>query len=288
MPYGMSHFLKEKSYSEETILTYAAIVKSFLAYINKSANTDYDINSINRQDILNYLNHLEKDKQLAISTCNRNLTALKIFFDYAEKFELVLRDPTIKIKTRPTPKMKTQPYNYNEWTKHKNEVYHSVNLTVVDKAIYALSLFGLSTSQYKIQKEAVHFDKSAAKVTIDLNRRKWETATRTIVLENNEADVFLAAYYESLLIDCNCVFVSKKNSSEYIPIYTETIYRTIPKICHVLGLSKIRPTDLRHMYIMHLYQDLGAKIEEIAQELGIKESGVALTIKENLERISYT
>lgn len=85
-----SYIIGECNYSNNTKASYSTTFYLFIQYLNKQYNiksNNIEIESINKDTILNFLNWLENERHASISTRNQRLAALKSFYKFVQTNE---------------------------------------------------------------------------------------------------------------------------------------------------------------------------------------------------------
>ena len=99
---SFKEYLSSNNFSKRTVESYTFYIKQFLLFIEKYYQRIDSLEKITKETILDYQNYLanyktEKGIPLANITQRLKLQALKKFFLYLSKRDLILRDPTIII-----------------------------------------------------------------------------------------------------------------------------------------------------------------------------------------------
>jgi integrase/recombinase XerD len=92
----LSYLRVEKGLSQNTILAYGRDLKRFAAFLDKRHK--HKIDTVDREDIVDFLSSLYKDK-LDSRSVARYLVSLRSFFKYALMEELVRVDPTENLES---------------------------------------------------------------------------------------------------------------------------------------------------------------------------------------------
>jgi integrase/recombinase XerD len=92
----LSYLRVEKGLSQNTILAYGRDLKRFAAFL--SLRRKREINQVNREDIVDFLSNLYKEK-LDSRSVARYLVSVRGFFRYAVMEELVKTDPTENLES---------------------------------------------------------------------------------------------------------------------------------------------------------------------------------------------
>ena len=105
-----SYIIGECNYSNNTKASYSTTFYLFIQYLNNQYNiksNNIEIESINKDTILNFLNWLENERHASISTRNQRLAALKSFYKFVQTNEPDLFNTCsliLSIKNKKDPK----------------------------------------------------------------------------------------------------------------------------------------------------------------------------------------
>jgi len=99
---SFKEYLASNNFSERTVESYTLYIKQFLLFIEKYYQRIDSLEKITKETVLDYQNYLAnyktaKGKPLANITQRLKLQALKKFFLYLTKRDIILRDPTVII-----------------------------------------------------------------------------------------------------------------------------------------------------------------------------------------------
>lgn len=145
-PNWVSPFFNNEKLSEGTRATYKLDFEYFFRYLSKLLNTETlspnHFDDFSEMDLINYLNHLKKDKGNGRVTRRRKLSEIKAFYDFFLYEGILHKNPTrdLKINYRP------EKTDYNPETllqKLETRVCYQGDRTKLrDKAIILLLLTG--------------------------------------------------------------------------------------------------------------------------------------------------
>ena len=96
---GFKEYLESNNFSERTVESYCLYEKQFLSFIEKYYSRITSLEQITKDTVLDYQSYLanlktEKGEPLANKTQSLKLRALKKFFSFLIKRDLILKDPT--------------------------------------------------------------------------------------------------------------------------------------------------------------------------------------------------
>lgn len=181
-------YLQSKNLSKATQKAYLFSVEKFLKWFGKNIEnrTQTCAELVEAKDIINYLEHLQKEKKQSNTTRKYNLYALQHYFTFLVQNDVIAKDPTafIKIrgsKTRKLPKLYTpeqlgQLYDnyhnifirsFNQRNIPKNQQQQSFlsrerNYTMLGFLVYQ----GLVTSEFdRLKLTDIDFAKATVKIT---------------------------------------------------------------------------------------------------------------------------
>jgi len=96
---SFKEYLESNHFSERTVESYCSYTKQFLSFIEKYYQRISSLEKVTKDIVLDYQNYLsnyrnDKGESLANKTQSLKLRALKKFFSFLIKRDLILRDPT--------------------------------------------------------------------------------------------------------------------------------------------------------------------------------------------------
>lgn len=93
------HYLAiEKGLSDNTIESYQRDILGFFNYLENILQVDKDLDSVDKELILNYITYL-KNKNLSKKSQSRFLASIKSFFRYQIREKNITRDPTVTLES---------------------------------------------------------------------------------------------------------------------------------------------------------------------------------------------
>ncbi len=96
---GFKEYLETNSFSERTVSSYFCNVKQFLSFIEKYYSRIISMEKVTKDIVLDYQTYLthyrtKENEPLSNKTQNLKLNALRKFFIFLIKKDLILKDPT--------------------------------------------------------------------------------------------------------------------------------------------------------------------------------------------------
>lgn len=280
MAYGFIKHLENKGYKNETLESYAKVIKLFFSYLQSTYPHNKEPFQISSKDIKGYL-ILQKDRNKSISTINKELAILKTFFNYLWEVDKVPVDPAMKIKRFSSEDRPLLGISYGEIKGLLKKVLNNPEYSTLRKAIFILATKGLKTSEFRFKKGDIEIPSDKNQVVINLRNRK-------IVLEGQEADYLKDYLQDSKLNGSDYVFITKRHGGkERCPIevmsilsHLRTIANDYLKSEQTLTLVLIRRAIAYDLYVNN------TPIQQIAKVLGIEEDSASNYLRILLEEES--
>ncbi|MFD1736242.1 tyrosine-type recombinase/integrase [Bacillus salitolerans] len=283
MPYGFSNYLNsatnedgDKHYKELTITTYLKTVEMFKAYL--LANEEFshiELKDAKTKHINSFLK--SKLEENSLTTINKLLSSLKVFYDYLEKSQQIIIDPACKIKSFKVKELKPKNLDYEVLLTIRDSMLNKHHISLQAKVLFILGIRGLRFSDFSIKHSDVsHID----------NRIEIQIGKRKVILKNAEAELFAEYYYESLLNGSEYLFAARNENSRSPIIDQSTLYYQLQKVFDEYEEIETRPnlTDIRHAYVYYLRMKKKYVIDQLSAELGIHKNRTSDLVKETIER----
>ncbi|MBZ5697074.1 MAG: site-specific tyrosine recombinase XerD [Acidobacteriia bacterium] len=262
----LSYLRVEKGLSQNTILAYGRDLKRFAAFLNKRQK--HKIDAVDREDIVDFLSSLYKDK-LDSRSVARYLVSLRSFFKYALMEELVRVDPTENLES---PKIRQSLPTY-------------LRVDEVDRLLAAPDVNTPSGLRNRAMLEVLY--STGLRVSELLNLRLSDVdvrmgCVRCIGKGNKERLVPIGrkaiAAVEQYLADSRSQFIRSGSSAPHNQVLFLTrngrrLSRvSIWKILHDYGVKlglrgRLTPHKLRHSFATHLLER-GADLRSVQLMLG--------------------
>ncbi|GAK97882.1 integrase, site-specific recombinase [Nonlabens tegetincola] len=250
----------EKGYSTHTLKAYDRDLYQFKRFCEFEG---VDLNEVNYQVIRSYIAFLLEEGLLAQSV-NRKITALKTYFQFLKRIEVVKENPLLHHKSIKTSKRLTLPFSKEEVLKVLNEKIDIEDFeNCRDRLIIELLYLTGIRREELISLKISSFEQSARTIRVVGKRNKQRILPVTDrlywLLENY---LRLRVYMEKR--DVDTLLITVKGDK----IYPSLVYRIIKSyFSKVSSKVKVSPHVLRHTFATHLL-DEGADLNAVKELLG--------------------
>lgn len=255
------YLMYEKKYSVHTVTSYKTDIAGFLLFINPQ-NEDLSASEINYQQIRAWVSDLIKHK-LAARSVNRKLSALKSFFKFLQRQQIIEVNPMSKISGPKTPKRLPVFVDEHQMEDLFTEVVFEEGFNGQrDKLILdILYQTGIRRSELTHLKE-VDVDMFNSTIKVLGKRNKERIIPISLPLKRN-----LEAYLkvkEELNLSNPMLLVSEKGHT----LSDQAVYKSVKKyLSQITTIQKKSPHVLRHTFATHLLNN-GADINAVKDLLG--------------------
>ena len=95
--------------SNHTRISYRTDIHQFFYFLEKLSSKKLDFSEVKRYDIIQFRNHMQRDKEYTPKTVGRKLAAISSYFDFLVEKGLSESNPSLSVKrprkevVRPTP-----------------------------------------------------------------------------------------------------------------------------------------------------------------------------------------
>ena len=252
-------------------------------YINKLFEPIHNkkIGMITSKDIENILDDLY-ERNYKVSYVNKALNYVRKIFKFAVSEEILLRDPTNKIKEYKKPDELKKEMNYYTVEEFDSFIKcFSQDRTNGDYVCYMVVNFlyflGLRLGEcLALCPKDIDFEKHTVRIyktvfwhvdghSFIVTPPKTENSNRTILIPNHLMDLlndYMEWYNNFYDVDNNCFLFGIDR-----PILPKTIRKRMKKACELSGVREIRIHDFRHSHAS-LLANSGLPISAIAKRLG--------------------
>lgn len=253
----ISYLLIDKKYSQNTIDSYTNDLNKFSSYINK------DIKNIKKEDIINVLKKLQKEK-LSNSSINHFVTTLRSFYKFLIINNLVKENIMDFISTPKREKHLPKVLSESDIDKLLNIPLNDA-FSYRNKAILELMYAsGLRVS------ELINLKVNDIDLNMALLKTLGKGSKERIIPIGDYALNYLRIYikeYRDLLI--------KKNVNDYLflnnhgnKLTRQGLFKILNKLAREQGIkNELSPHTLRHSFATHLLNG-GADLRSIQELLG--------------------
>ncbi len=261
----------ERGYAENTCRAYLHNLKEFASYVGKSLGPQADesgirINQVDAMMIKDYLGFLhEKNKK---STIARKLAAIRTFFKYLARRNIILENPAELILT-PKQEKRIPPYiTVDEVFRLLDSIATGTILGLRNLAIFeTLYSTGIRVSELAgMNTDDLNHSKLLIKVLGKGNKERILPIGKKAVAA---VDAYRKKLYSKTSIDMDensPLFLNYKNER----LTTRSIGRILEKLVTQCALlTPVSPHTLRHAFATHML-DSGAGLRAVQELLGHK------------------
>jgi len=270
-------YLTNSEFSKLTVDTYLMEIHVFFAWLNREYPT-VEIYRVNRKIIDDFLQH-ELHIGKAISTVNKKVTALKVYFDFLWNKGVIGLDPCAKLKRFEEKNSDTE--NYLNATDLSLLVDFMKNASIFkdeftyyrNMALVSLHLWGgLSVSEVcNIHWKDVVWQSSGVLVGVPLGSVRW------VELSIEEA-FYLRTYFEMLGMNKETFVFQSRKGSKMSPRTVQFIFEGLTRKSGI----RLYPQRLRNTFIIQKLKE-GLSRDEVANLLGIEQ----VTLKDSIKKDLY-
>ena len=252
----------EKGLSKNTQLSYRNDLLKFSNYLTKKKILN--LNSLNRNDIRNYLLKLKSD-DLKPSTISRHIVSIRKFFEYLLQEGLISEDPSALIHSPKIWKNIPETLSVNEVTTLLSYISSLKNYRHAfrDKVMIELSYAcGLRVSELvNLKLNSIYFEESYIQVTGKGQKDRLIPINKSTLIIIDE---YIKTERLKYNIDDNHLFLSQHRKF----LTRQRIWQIIKKHIKNAGIIKnISPHTLRHSFATHLLEN-GGTLRAIQEMLG--------------------
>jgi len=252
-----------KKRSQHTVISYRNDILSFISYVSGQYGIE-QISAANHLMIRSWIVELKAEGVSNVSI-NRKISALKSFYKYLRRNELVDKNPMAKVQSMKKPKRLPSfvPEKKMEYLIESSLVEKTFSELRNDLIVELLYLTGIRRSELQ---KLTFSDVNPARIEIKV-LGKGNKERRCPI--SNQFLLKLEKYKESLseefgTLDHNFVFVTDKGKK----IYPKLIFNIVTKKLKSINASeKTSPHVLRHTFATHLSSN-GAELNSVKELLG--------------------
>ncbi len=252
----------EKGYSKRTIINYEKDLELFNNFLKKNKITK--IENINYETIRKYLSYLHEKKYESSSVC-RKISALRTFFKYATKENIIKNNPMILISNPKKEKKLPKYLNYEEIEKLLNSIDTTTKEGIRDKLVIEL-LYSTGIRVSELVNIKIKDIKINEKQILILGKGNKERIVLFGELAKQTLKEYLNTNKELFTGNINNQYLFiNKNKNHLSTNKIELIVKDVLKKS-ALKLN-ISPHTLRHTFATHLLEN-GADLKSVQELLG--------------------
>ncbi len=257
----LEYLLLEKKYSKHTITSYKTDLDGFAKFISDEFEVTVLCN-VNYNQIRSYIVYLS-ELELSPKTINRKITALKSFYKFLLKINLITENPLVKHKSLKIPKRVNIAFTDAEISKVLEldfcaDDFISLRNTLIIEILYVTGMRREELINLKISD--IDFKQGILKVLGKRNKERYIPLLKTV---QNKLKSYIAVRNE-MLSNTDKLFITKKGEK----IYGTLVYRIINSYFSAVSTKvKKSPHVLRHAFATHLLNE-GADLNAVKELLG--------------------
>ena len=257
-----NYLSSEKGYSAHTIRAYLKDVNSFLSFFHEELGAE-EISEAGHHVIRSWIINLD-EKGMEERSINRKISALRTYFRFLRKMEVIPNDPLLKVAALKTPKRIIRDVRENELeTLFDSELFEDSFEGWRDRCI--LETFyqtGIRRAELiALRPEDIDYENRLIKVIGKGNKERLIPITEAY-LENIG---FYMEKREGVTRSNEChLFLTGKGQK----LYPKLVYNVVNKyLSMVSGVERKSPHVLRHSFATHMLNK-GADLNIIKELLG--------------------
>ncbi|MCM8758810.1 MAG: site-specific tyrosine recombinase XerD [Candidatus Omnitrophica bacterium] len=256
----LNYISHQKNYSKNTVSAYGIDLQQFLNFVK------YGVDSVDIESMRKYLYYL-KNKNYKPRSISRKIAAVKSFYNFLSRRELINKNPAILVSGPKLPERLPSFLTYQEVEKILEAANKQDESGLRDRAILEL----LYSSGLRVG-ELVSLKISDINIAEGTIRVKGKGNKERIVPVGSYALNYIFAYLEKRTkYRSPYVFLNKKGGK----ITSRSVERMIKKYAKIACISKnVTPHTFRHSFATHLL-DRGADLRTVQEMLG--HSDIATT-----------
>jgi len=252
-----------KKRSQHTVISYQNDIQSFLNYVTEQYEIT-EISAINHLMIRSWIVIL-KSEAISNVSINRKISALRSFYKYLRRKELVEKNPMSKILAMKKPKRLPSyvPQKKMDYLLEPMLVEKTFSLLRNDLIVDLLYLTGIRRSELQNLKFSdINSERNEIKVLGKGNKERICPITSEVIMKLDKyRDVMINEFG---IMDHNFVIVTDKGKQAYPKLIFNIVTK---KLKSINASEKTSPHVLRHTFATHLSSN-GAELNAVKELLG--------------------
>lgn len=258
IPSFINYIKVEKNFSDKTEITYRRAISDFLEYFEEFYGTQPNIKEITTEELKPFLGWLH-DRGLKKSSIKLKASAIKSFFKFLRKKNIIQNNPAKSLLTPKKEKKLPSYLTFNETQKLFDDALRNAPIPTIAlfELLYSCGLRISEALNLKIGD--IDFARNQVKVLGKGNKER-------IVPIGTKAKEVLKDHLKLRPSNCEYVFCTKSGKKLNPAVAYRMIKREISKVSDAKQKS---PHTLRHTFATHLL-DKGADLKAVSEMLGHK------------------
>lgn len=259
----LEHLKYQKRYSQHTIISYENDLSAFSTFMQKEY-ADTEIDKIKTTFIRTWLADMKED-DMASRSLNRKISALRSFFKYLLKNEVVKVNPVTTIISPKMPKRLPQFVEEKDTNNLFSEVVFSEGFKGLTEKLILEILYNTGMRKAELiglKEHQIDISNSQIKVLGKGNKERIIPVSKLLI---NDLKLYIAEKRRLIgKVEEHFLFVTVKGK----PLDPKQVYNIAKKyLTKVTTIDKKSPHILRHSFATHLMNN-GADLNAVKELLG--------------------
>lgn len=278
----------------KTIAFYNDTTKNIVSYF-----VGKQIQQITSTDIQKFLIYLHTEREFAARTVHHHYRTMNMIFKFAEKQELILKNPTDKVDKPKLPKTKVDAFSLEEAKVFFTALdscpldFHCMMNLMITTGMRRGECIGLKWRDIDESRSAIKIERNiiyTAKSGIVVNTPKTAASIREIPIMESTLRLLLCLKAERQKENADTIldnsFVFPGEASIFTPRDPNAVTQRVKRFMKANCLPDMSPHDLRHSCATLLLNS-GADIKSVQEILGHMNASTTLNfyVKSNMEQL---
>ena len=272
------HFLSEQDISVHTVEALISDLSKFARWFNNANKEVFDIGRVTVRDIVDFRDHLYRDRNQAVSTINRCVASLRKYFKWLSINGHISSNPTLSVKELRRQPLAPQGLERAEVRQLMREV--ELREDVRSKAIFSIILYtGARLNDIvNLELSDLTISKRSGSVSFRFGKGSKQRTVPLPLQARNAIEEYLKTRPP---VQSQKVFLGERG-----PLNKRGIQSIFEKYRVLTGIENLHCHILRHTFSHHFLQQ-GGNLVQLAQILGHENlNTTAIYTKNTAEELS--